>query len=116
MRRWRAIAAIKGEVQEGGQIDEEGIGKVLRLIEDKDGGNRPLIDQVQQAFVEAGPEFGAAMGGAEAELQGQGPVEIKGPQGGTQIEHEVVGFGELGAEMAQCGLRQRCYGRSVWGF
>src|SRR5438874_10697751 len=29
------IAAIKGEVQEGGEIDEEGIGEMLCLVQDR---------------------------------------------------------------------------------
>jgi hypothetical protein len=39
--------------------------------------------------------------GAEPDGQGQGAVDIEGPGAGTQIEHEIVGFGELGTEMAQ---------------
>src|SRR5438552_9324536 len=41
------IAAIKGEVQEGGEIDEEGIGEMLCLVQNEDRCDASLIDQVQ---------------------------------------------------------------------
>ena len=66
----KQIAAIKGEVEERREIDQEGIGEILPFVEDENRRDAPLVDQVQQAFLDVAPQFGAAMGGAEAELQG----------------------------------------------
>ena len=57
------VAAIEGEVQEAAQVEEEGIGEVLCLVDDDDGMGAALIDHVQQDLFEVGPELTAAVGG-----------------------------------------------------
>jgi hypothetical protein len=89
IRRWRArggrptnhtveqIAAVEGEIEKAGQVEEERIGEVLRLVDHEQGRDAAFIHEVQERFLDRGPEFGAAMGGPEAELRGRRPDVLR---------------------------------------
>src|SRR5712692_6485884 len=98
------IAAVEGEVQEAGEVDQKGIGQVLGFVEDDEGRGAALIDQVQERLLEVGPERGAPVGRPHADLGREGGVEVeRGPRGVAEVEHEVVGSRELRAEVADGG-------------
>ena len=89
------VAAVEGEVEEAGEVEEEGVGEVLRLVDDDDGGGAALVDHVDEGLLDVGPELPAAMGGLDAELAGEGAVEIERRDGGVaEVEDEVVGPGK----------------------
>ena len=95
------VAAVEGEVEEAGEVEEEGVGEVLRLVDDDDGGGVALVDHVDEGLLDVGPELAAAMGGLDAELAGEGAVEIEGRDGGVaEVEDEVVGPGQGHAQVA----------------
>ena len=93
-----------GEVEEAGQVDEEAVGEVLGLVEDDDGGGAAIIDEVDQGLLDVGPELGAAVGGADAQLLGQGAVQVQGGHGGVaQIQDLEVRPRQQGAVMTEAG-------------
>jgi hypothetical protein len=65
------VAAVEGEVEEAGQIDEESISEVLGLVDDDDRRGVSLVDHVEERLLDVGPQLGAPMRRADAELDRQ---------------------------------------------
>ncbi len=98
------VAAVEGEVEEAGEVDEEVVGEVLGLVEDDHGRGAALVDHVHEGLLDVGPQLGAAVGGLHADLGGEGAVEVeRRHRGVAEVEHEVVGPGQLRAEVADGG-------------
>jgi hypothetical protein len=77
---------------------------VLGFVEDEEGRGAALVDQVQERLLEVGPQLGAPVGRPHAELGGEGTVEVqRRHRSVAQVQHEVVGPGQLGAEVADRG-------------
>jgi DNA invertase Pin-like site-specific DNA recombinase len=87
------IPAVEGEVEEAGQIEQERIREMLRLVEDDHRRDAALVDQMQQRLLDRGPELGAAVGGPQPELHRQRAIEIEGRyRRVAEIEDQIVRF------------------------
>lgn len=98
------LPVVEGEVQEAREVDQKGIGQVLRFVEDDHGRGAALVDQVHEGFLDVGPQLGAPVGRPHADLGGEGAVEVqRRHRRVAQVQHEGVGSRELRAEVADRG-------------
>jgi hypothetical protein len=114
-RRWRdgeadepegeQVAAVEVVVEEGGELEQEVVGEEMGLVEDEDGLDVLLVDEVQQGALEV--QSRADCGGdagLQAELAGEGAVDAGRFEGRVaEVEHAVARARELGAEVADGG-------------
>jgi len=51
------VAAVEGEVEEAGQVDQESVGEVLSLVDDNHRRGTTLFHHVHESLLDVGPEL-----------------------------------------------------------
>jgi len=91
------VAAVEREVEETREVEEEGVGQVLGLVDDDDGRAAALVDHVDERLLDVGPELPAPMGGGDTELAGERAIEVERRDGGVAEVHERESSGLVGS-------------------
>ena len=92
------------EVEKAREIEKEPVGQVLGLVENDEGNGAALVDHVDERLLDVRPQLAASMRRANAKLEGERAIELEWrDRGVTEVEDEVIGAREIGAEIAKRG-------------